>query len=308
MGYESMMKNSALPGRIKLFFSRLTIAKKMLLGYLLLSALTVIISAFSLSGLERINRINNSVLKTEVPLIEATDKMVDSLFAQELYGRRYSILRSPDMLELFWKRSEEFNRHLGQIDKLEGLGEVSLKQIESMHSEYNELFIKGVAGLSAISSQPGGRYDVKIVKKQEELIKAIKDLSLRARSSQKEKTLLTSKIGTRAFHVAVVLCIFGMLFGIGAAVLITRNISGSIHQLKIAAEQISHGKFDNIPAIDNQDELGELSNSFGEMAMRLKRLEEMHLDTSPLTRLPDGVAIEKVLKKRLDTQSRHLTG
>jgi len=35
------------------------------------------------------------------------------------------------------------------------------------------------------------------------------------------------------------------------------------------------------------------------MAQRLKRLEETSLDANPLTRLPGGLAIEKVLNKRL---------
>jgi len=47
--------------------------------------------------------------------------------------------------------------------------------------------------------------------------------------------------------------------------------------------------------------LGELSRSFSDMAIRLKRLEEMYLDTSPLTHLPGGIAIENILKKRIDS-------
>jgi GGDEF domain-containing protein len=39
------------------------------------------------------------------------------------------------------------------------------------------------------------------------------------------------------------------------------------------------------------------------MAKRLKRLEEMYLDASPLTHLPGGVAIENILKKRIDSSS-----
>jgi diguanylate cyclase (GGDEF)-like protein len=37
------------------------------------------------------------------------------------------------------------------------------------------------------------------------------------------------------------------------------------------------------------------------MAKRLKRLEEMYLDTNPLTHLPGGIAIETILKKRIDS-------
>lgn len=69
--------------------------------------------------------------------------------------------------------------------------------------------------------------------------------------------------------------------------------------MKYATKQISEGTFDYTPDIENQDELGELSDSFGLMAQRLKRLEEMNLDASPLTRLPGGVAIENVVKNGL---------
>jgi GGDEF domain-containing protein len=38
------------------------------------------------------------------------------------------------------------------------------------------------------------------------------------------------------------------------------------------------------------------------MGKRLKKLEEMYLDASPLTLLPGGIAIENILKKRIETQ------
>ena len=78
--------------------------------------------------------------------------------------------------------------------------------------------------------------------------------------------------------------------------IITRNISGPIHQLKLSTREISEGKFDDLPTVQSGDELGDLSNAFKEMAVRLKKLEEMYLDANPLTRLPGGVAIEEVLK------------
>ena len=275
----------------------------MLLGYLSLSILTVLISVFALSSLERINSINNSVIKTDVPLIEATDKMVDNLLAQELYGRRYVLLKSPDMLELFWRRSEEFNHQVEQVSSLKGIENVPVSLMVSLHKEYNSLFIKGVDYMGTPSSLSAKKYDAQIMKKQEELINLIKDVSARARSEQKKKTLMTAGIGTMAFRVSAVLSALGILIGLSAAILITKNISGSIRKLKYATKQISEGTFDYTPDIENQDELGELSDSFGLMAQRLKRLEEMNLDASPLTRLPGGVAIENVVKKRIESNA-----
>ena len=56
-----------------------------------------------------------------------------------------------------------------------------------------------------------------------------------------------------------------------------------------------------IPKIDTQDEIGSLARDFVAMGKRLRHLEEMYLDASPLTRLPGGIAIENVLKKRLSS-------
>ncbi len=62
---------------------------------------------------------------------------------------------------------------------------------------------------------------------------------------------------------------------------------------------IAEGKFDYRPNIRNKDELGDLAQAFITMAKRLKQLEEMYLDTSPLTRLPGGIAIENIMNKRI---------
>ena len=52
--------------------------------------------------------------------------------------------------------------------------------------------------------------------------------------------------------------------------------------------------------VKNYDELGELSLYFADMAKRLKQLEQILVDMSPLTRMPGNIAIENTLRKRLD--------
>lgn len=185
-------------------FFRLTIAKKLLFGFLSIGILIILIAFVTLSSLQRLNEINRRVIERDVRLIEITDKMIETLLAQELYGRRSFILKSSEMEALFWKRSEEFRLSIG-----------------------------------------------------------------------------------------------GLLLGLTIALTITRNISRSVHQLKLSTREISKGKFDHLPEVRNQDELGELSQAIQRMAQRLKSLEEMSLDASPLTHLPGGIAIENIVNKRL---------
>ena len=115
---------------------------------------------------------------------------------------------------------------------------------------------------------------------------------------------MTATIGRVAFKAAAILCGFGLFLSLAAAMIITRNISGAIKKLKYATGMISKGQFDHKPDIRNKDELGDLAKSFVTMAGRLKLLEEMYLDTSPLTRLPGGIAIESVLNKRVAAKAQ----
>src|SRR3990170_7693903 len=156
---RKMKEQNSFANKIVTRFLRLSIAKKMLLGYLPLAVLIILISIFALSNLNRINKINNTILKRDAPLIEAADKLIDHILAQELYGRRYAILKSQAMLALFWKRSEEFDKLVERIQTLPGIRDKSFENLLSIHTEYNKLFVQWLDHLSKYSSQRDQDYD-----------------------------------------------------------------------------------------------------------------------------------------------------
>jgi diguanylate cyclase (GGDEF)-like protein len=69
--------------------------------------------------------------------------------------------------------------------------------------------------------------------------------------------------------------------------------------LQRATHRIADGDFDHDPGIQTGDEIGTLAQDFLRMAERLKQLEQISLDASPLTRLPGNIAIERSLNRRL---------
>lgn len=281
-------------------FLQLNIASKMLLGFFPLSSLIILMAVFAITNLNRLNRINRDIVQMDIPLLQASEHMIDRLYSQELHGNRYVILKSPQKMELFSNAGLEFKNQILIISELPGKDKNLITQLSALHDEYNSLFMEWFQNLDTPSSNSKD-YKAIITKKQKELIAIIQGLSSRASTELNEKILVAAQIGLRSLRIFAAFCIFSVFIGIGVALLITKNISGAVHRLKIATNEISKGKFDYIPDIRNQDELGELSKSFSEMAKRLKRLEEMYLDTSPLTRLPGGIAIENVLKKRMNS-------
>jgi diguanylate cyclase (GGDEF)-like protein len=290
-------------GKTMPHFFRLTIAKKFFLGFLSYGILTILIALIALFSLQRLNEINHRMIERDVPLIQICDQMVETLLAQELYGRRSFILKSSEMEALFWKRSEEFNRLLQQMGGLPDVSNLPLNRLATLCEEYNSLFKTGLEKRESFASLPFQDLDQQIKRKQEEIIQLVKGISHDAREDQKEKSLKTLSIGYSAFWITAVLSIGGLLLGIIVALIITRNVSRSINQLKLSTWEISRGKFDHLPEVHNQDEFGDLSQAIQKMSQRLKRLEEMYLDANPLTHLPGSVAIENILNKRLKEET-----
>jgi diguanylate cyclase (GGDEF)-like protein len=293
-----------LVGFIILHFLRLNIANKLMLGFSSLLALLVIISVYALMNLNRLNAINNSILKTDLPVIHASEKMIDVIFSQELYMRRYMVFRTSDVLKIFKHKNQIFVHLLNRIKSVPEKRNFPVAKIELLHKQYINLLLEGTKSAKAPSSSMSKEFDDKIKAHQENFIAVIKAMAADAQQDQNEKTGLTAAIGTIAFKAAAVLCALGLILSLAAATIITRNISGAIKKLKFATEMIAKGEFNHKLDIRNKDELGDLAKAFVAMAGRLKHLEEMNLDTSPLTRLPGGTTIENVMNQRISAKAQ----
>ncbi len=283
-------------------FARLSIARKMLLGYMILVLLTVAVVLYALLSLQRINSLNASIVKVDVIVEEAADKMLDGLLAQDSFEKRYLILKSEDMHSLFKKRGEEVRTWLATLQQLAASEKIQTAEIDRLHREYADLFeletrlirSKKISEANAISN---GSLRAKL----DSLTEKLKGISVAAKEAQDRKMRMIHQLGSSAFVTTAVLCLFSILVGALAALVVTHHISSSIQKLRVGTEHIAEGNFDFDPKIETEDEIGTLSQSFIAMGKRLRKLEEMYLDASPLTRLPGGIAIENVLKKRIES-------
>lgn len=283
-------------------FARLNIANKMLLGYMTLVVLTVIVVAYALISLQRINSLNKSIVNVDVKVQEASDKMLDALLAQDIYEKRYLILKSKDMRNLFAERGKEFSGWLATLRGLPGSAELPVDSIAELHRKYTDLFSKEIQLIRAKKvDQAYAVSNQELRSAIEKIIASLKTLSSKANESQDRKMKEISSMGGTAFLTIATLCLFSIIIGALAGLVVTHHISSSIQKLTEATEQIAEGNFDYDPKIATKDEIGSLSKAFLAMGKRLRKLEEMYLDASPLTRLPGGIAIENVLKKRLDS-------
>ena len=289
---------------ITLHFLRLNIANKLMLGFSSLLVLLAIISIYALMNLNRLNAINRSIVQTDLPVIHASEKMIDLILAQELYTRRYMVFQTSDILKILLIKKKVFESLLDRIESVPDKRNFPVEKLRVLHKQYANLLLEGSKSTKVPSSSMSKEFEDKIKTHQENFIAVIKKMAAEAQQDQLEKTGQTTAIGTIAFNAAKVLCAIGVILSITAAMIITRNISGAIKKLKMATEMISKGEFDYNPDIRNKDELGDLAKAFVSMAGQLKFLAEMNLDTSPLTRLPGGTTIEQEMKRRIEVKSQ----
>jgi CHASE3 domain sensor protein len=213
---------------IRSYFLRISISRKLLLGYGVLLVLLIIISAYSLINLNWINAVNNSILNSDLPVINAAEKMIDLLLEQEFYAQRYQILRKLENLEYYREREAKFVEIAEQIGSLTNQRELLIDRIVQSHIQYSEILSKDFSRSRGQGIRTAKDYEEKIKLHQEKIIALIRAMAADAISDQKRKTKVTTSIGDLAFNVSAALCIIGFIVSITAAVLITKNVSRAL--------------------------------------------------------------------------------
>ncbi len=300
---------SAVPAPIlekltpKRLFSRLDIASKMLFGYLVLVITTVIIVIYALVSLQRLNSLNSSIVTVDVPVKDAANKMLEAIIAQDTYEKRFLILNDRAMRDLARKRGEEFLQLYAAVKDLRHTQDYPLTEIGSLYQEYTDLALKQERLIRAGKRDEATKISNGPLKKaSERIVELLRGMATSAETLQQTKTQRIHFIGRSSFLVIAVLSIVGVLLAVVGSLVVTHHIASSLTKLTVATRHIAEGNFDYDPEIATRDEIGLLATAFVDMGKRLRKLEEMYLDASPLTRLPGGIAIENVMKKRIESK------
>ncbi len=274
----------------------------MLIGYVMLVALTAVAVVYALMSLQRLNSLNSEIVMVDIPVQEAADKMLDAITAQDTYEKRYMILQDEGTRNLFRKRGTEVEKALAFLKQKTEKTDGQIERISKLHSTYGALFSREAAYIRRGDAASASTLSNGVLKKTfDKLIESIRSLSFQAKQSQDARMKRISQTGTSALVTTGVLCLLGVILGALSSMVVTHHIFSSIDKLALATIHVAEGDFHYDPQISDRDEIGALARAFLAMGKRLGNLEEMYLDASPLTRLPGGIAIENVLKRRMES-------
>lgn len=269
---------------------RLSLVQKLVASYAAIAFFTLTALLFSITGLYSITRTARDMAQHDLLVISSAMKLHESLVAQERASGKYAILKSPEFIELFRQRQNEF---LGIIATLKKLHHDDVASLADGYAKYQatvETMLKGGPEQEQLQKELASH-----------LLQKIDDMASKGQQQLNEKLAEAERNERSTVQLTLLLSFTGFLLAIGVAAFVVITISAAIGKLKKATHRIAEGDFDYDPRIPPGDEIGDLAHDFTSMAGRLKVLEQMSLDASPLTRLPGNIAIERVLSKQLNS-------
>ncbi|MBI4632370.1 MAG: diguanylate cyclase [Deltaproteobacteria bacterium] len=278
---------------------KLTINQKLLLSYLAMALLTVVASAYAIVSLQHLNKLAYAIINKDFLLLDTSRQMLDTLLAQESAEKKYLILKDPSLANIFWERSRTFKNSIERMHKNQLPDMTStLALLSGMHDQYDNLFRRETAFIgenrieeAATVSEREGRKSI------EDMAALVHQIENRAGKDMDSRMNLIRDRSTTATRITAILSVTSLIAGFSLALLITYNIARPLKKLERMARLIAEGNFNYDLNMNRQDSIGSLAQAFIFMAERLKILETINRDASPLTGLPGNIAIENCLKK-----------
>ena len=281
---------------------KLTISRKLLLGYLFMAFLTILASAYALFSLQQLSGVAYNLATQKFVLVENSKTLMDTLLAQEAIEKKYLILKDPILEQIFWQRSGEFNEVLAGMrnGSPDPKTKKTVDELDKLQNRLKELFSQEIALLkSGKVPEAQALSDMSARGAVDEMASKIRYIQVNVDQAINDEMNRIAGQGIKDTHMTIGIALFSLILGIAFALILTRNISKPLKQLQTAAGIIAEGNLDHKIEARRDDEIGALAKSFAEMTQRLKVLEELNLDASPLTGLPGNLAIENRIEQML---------
>lgn len=268
---------------------RPTIVQKLVASYAIITALLLFALVYAILTMDSISKTAGDIARRDLAATAVSIALKENFIEQQRSVGRFLIAQQPEYKMLYEQENEEFYRLMEILAK--EAQAIDLSELEKLSQEFGNNNARLFHG-EKISSK-----DLKTV--SEKLEKQINIVGQNQKKILEQKLANANAIKSKTISRTILIAFLGVSLTICVATFIIYSLSTSISKLKKATRSISEGDFHFNPQIPHGDELGELALDFMVMAGRLKELEELSLDASPLTRLPGNIAIERSINHRL---------
>ncbi len=276
------LKNSGYRFRVYLFAGLLVFLVVMSLAF-----------TFGVSWYSK--RLSALIVEKDFKARETERTLVNLLASMDGNRKKYFLLEKPEYLRMFREDSRSFRKQLSRLEEL-GLSEEeepTFRELKEQFEDYlhKDPFITGEdpSAIESVSDLP--------LEEVRHLLWHLLDLN---QERMDLRITQMSRLEQRAFQVVFLGAMIALLAAGLLSFLLIRSITRPIDLLRKGTQEIAEGKFTHRVDFATKGELGDLADSFNEMAYQLKKLDDMKVDfmalvshelKTPLTSMKEAVGL-----------------
>jgi two-component system sensor histidine kinase GlrK len=259
---------------------RLTLTRKVFLGYFLMICLVLLEGAYAVFELNRLNQLSRSMVHGEVVALDLEKKLIDLFLSQVSSEKKYLVVKDQDFFSLALAKGREFDETLLKlmVSGSQGIHETELEDLRNLHERHLKGFLSAVESGKIDGdgeAREGAGWPMFEESEVQTFTERIETLIWNQEAALARKMNQAQDFSWRAYQITIGILVSMVIIGLIMAWLLTRNIRVPIQRLTEGTRYIAQGNFERRIQVKSKDELGDLARAFNSMTGKLGKLEEM---------------------------------
>jgi two-component system sensor histidine kinase GlrK len=266
--------------RAKALVAKLTILSRLMIGYLIMLALVIAVSAYAILKMHQFNTENKYILRVDNSLLDYKKKLANSILTQRQHEEAYIATENPSQSDPFIRAKREFSEYFAEASSIADTSKKrgSLSKVKTSYEHYQSLIEE-----EAMSARADRTYRIHLYEQEKEkasvaILKELEMLEDYSWQDISKRLKMLGEAGTSARSLVIIMALVTVVLGMGISFLITRSITKPLTILMDKTGKVSQGIFESGLNISSPPEMKRVAEAFNLMCGKLKTLNKMKSD------------------------------